>query len=117
MERQSAHEPDKSGMVALLEGENAILREHSDFYRHQIEVKDTQPSRSATIEKTETSRGSEASDVVAIGRFATSPDLASVRPMPIKPPASSYVWGHGRPSTASVWTTRSRLPAGAPEIR
>ncbi len=55
----------------------------------------SRPSRSATIDRTETSRGSEAPDVVAIGRFATSPDLASVRPMPITPPASPYVWGHG----------------------
>ena len=41
-ERQSAPEPDKSGMVALLERENTTLREQSEFYRHQIEVKDTQ---------------------------------------------------------------------------
>ena len=33
---------------------------------------------------------------------SASPDLASVRPMPIKPPASSYVWGHGgRPQPPS----------------
>jgi hypothetical protein len=42
MERQSTSERDKSGMVALLERENATLREQSDFFRHQIEVKDTQ---------------------------------------------------------------------------
>lgn len=42
LERQSAPEPDKSGMVALLERENTTLREQSEFYRHQIEVKDTQ---------------------------------------------------------------------------
>jgi hypothetical protein len=29
-------------MVALLERENASLRDQSEFYRHQIEVKDTQ---------------------------------------------------------------------------
>jgi hypothetical protein len=41
-ERQSAPEPDVSGMVAVLERENASLREQGDFFRHQIEVKDTQ---------------------------------------------------------------------------
>ncbi len=41
-ERQSAPEPDKSGMVALLERENTTLREQSEFYRRQIVVKDTQ---------------------------------------------------------------------------
>ena len=41
-ERQSAPEPDRSGMVALLERENAGLREQGEFFRHQIEVKDTQ---------------------------------------------------------------------------
>jgi hypothetical protein len=41
-ERQSAPEPDTSGMVALLERENAGLREQGEFFRHQIEVKDTQ---------------------------------------------------------------------------
>ena len=41
-ERQSAPEPDRSGMVALLERENTTLREQGEFFRHQIEVKDTQ---------------------------------------------------------------------------
>ena len=41
-ERQSALEPDTSGIVALLERENAGLREQSEFFRRQIEVKDTQ---------------------------------------------------------------------------
>ena len=41
-ERPSALEPDTSGMVALLERENAGLREQGEFFRHQIEVKDTQ---------------------------------------------------------------------------
>jgi hypothetical protein len=41
-ERQSAPEADKSGMVAVLERENANLREQGEFFRHQIEVKDTQ---------------------------------------------------------------------------
>jgi hypothetical protein len=41
-ERQSAPEPDTSGMVAVLERENANLREQGEFFRHQIEVKDTQ---------------------------------------------------------------------------
>jgi hypothetical protein len=41
-ERQSALEPDTSGIVALLERENAGLREQGEFFRHQIEVKDTQ---------------------------------------------------------------------------
>jgi len=41
-ERQSAPEPDTSGMVAVLERENALLREQKDFYRNQVEVKDTQ---------------------------------------------------------------------------
>jgi hypothetical protein len=41
-ERQSAPEPDTSGVVALLERENTSLREQGDFFRHQIEVKDTQ---------------------------------------------------------------------------
>ena len=41
-ERQSAPEPDRSGMVAVLERENANLREQGEFFRHQIEVKDTQ---------------------------------------------------------------------------
>jgi hypothetical protein len=41
-ERQSAPEPDTSGMVALLERENTTLREQGAFFRHQIEVKDTQ---------------------------------------------------------------------------
>ena len=40
------------------------------------------PSRSATIDRTETSRGSEAPDVAAIGS-AACPDLASGRPMPM----------------------------------
>ena len=40
--RQSAPEPDTSGLVAVLERENASLREQGDFFRHQIEVKDTQ---------------------------------------------------------------------------
>ena len=31
-----------SGMVAVLERENALLREQKDFYRNQVEVKDTQ---------------------------------------------------------------------------
>ena len=47
------------------------------------------PSRSTTIGRTETLRGSEAPDVAAIGRFAVCPALASVRPMPITPPVSS----------------------------
>jgi hypothetical protein len=42
LERPSAPEPDTSGMVALLERENAGLREQGEFFRHQIEVKDTQ---------------------------------------------------------------------------
>ncbi len=41
-ERQSASEPDTSGLVAVLERENALLREQKDFYRNQVEVKDTQ---------------------------------------------------------------------------
>jgi hypothetical protein len=41
-ERQSAPEPDTSGLVAVLERENAGLREQGEFFRHQIEVKDTQ---------------------------------------------------------------------------
>ena len=41
-ERPRAPEPDTSGMVALLERENTGLREQSEFFRHQIEVKDTQ---------------------------------------------------------------------------
>ena len=40
--RQSATEPDMSGMVAVLERENLLLREQKDFYRHQVDVKDTQ---------------------------------------------------------------------------
>ena len=31
-----------SGMVAVLERENALLREQKDFFRNQVEVKDTQ---------------------------------------------------------------------------
>ncbi|MGD0762468.1 MAG: hypothetical protein ABR929_04615 [Roseiarcus sp.] len=31
-----------SGLVAVLERENANLREQGEFFRHQIEVKDTQ---------------------------------------------------------------------------
>ena len=31
-----------SGMVAVLERENVLLREQKDFYRNQVEVKDTQ---------------------------------------------------------------------------
>jgi hypothetical protein len=42
VERQSAPEPDTSGLVAVLERENAGLREQGEFFRHQIEVKDTQ---------------------------------------------------------------------------
>ncbi len=41
-ERQSAPEPDTSGLVAVLERENTSLREQGEFLRHQIEVKDTQ---------------------------------------------------------------------------
>ena len=41
-ERQSASEPDTSGIVALLERENSTLREQSEFFRDQIKVKDTQ---------------------------------------------------------------------------
>jgi hypothetical protein len=41
-ERHSASEPDVSGMVAVLERENSLLREQKDFYRNQVEVKDTQ---------------------------------------------------------------------------
>ena len=41
-ERHSASEPDMSGKVALLESENVLLREQKDFYRNQVEVKDTQ---------------------------------------------------------------------------
>ena len=42
VERQSAPEPDTSGLVAVLERENTSLREQGEFFRHQIEVKDTQ---------------------------------------------------------------------------
>ena len=41
-ERQSATEADVSGVVAVLERENSLLREQKDFYRNQVEVKDTQ---------------------------------------------------------------------------
>jgi hypothetical protein len=41
-ERPSASEPDRSGLVAVLERENASLREQGEFFRRQIEVKDTQ---------------------------------------------------------------------------
>jgi hypothetical protein len=41
-ERHSAPEPDTSGIVAVLERENSLLREQKDFYRNQVEVKDTQ---------------------------------------------------------------------------
>jgi hypothetical protein len=41
-ERHGASEPDVSGIVAVLERENALLREQKDFYRNQVEVKDTQ---------------------------------------------------------------------------
>ena len=41
-ERQGASEPDRTGLVAVLERENANLREQGEFFRHQIEVKDTQ---------------------------------------------------------------------------
>jgi hypothetical protein len=41
-EPQSAPEPDKSGLLTVLERENAGLREQNEFFRHQIEVKDTQ---------------------------------------------------------------------------
>jgi hypothetical protein len=40
--RQTAPESDMSGLVVVLERENANLREQSEFFRHQIEVKDTQ---------------------------------------------------------------------------
>ena len=40
--RPSATEPGTSGSVAVLERENASLREQGEFFRHQIEVKDTQ---------------------------------------------------------------------------
>ncbi len=40
--RQIASEPDTSGLVAVLERENELLREQKDFYRNQVEVKDTQ---------------------------------------------------------------------------
>ncbi len=41
-ERPSATETDTSGLVAVLERENAGLREQGEFFRHQIDVKDTQ---------------------------------------------------------------------------
>jgi len=41
-ERPSATEPDTSGVVAVLERENTTLREQGEFFRRQIEVKDTQ---------------------------------------------------------------------------
>jgi hypothetical protein len=41
-ERHTSTQPDTSGVVALLERENESLREQGDFFRHQIEVKDTQ---------------------------------------------------------------------------
>ncbi|MDR3572033.1 MAG: hypothetical protein P4L81_07695 [Candidatus Pacebacteria bacterium] len=41
-ERQTTPEPDVSGLVAVLERENVSLREQGEFFRHQIEVKDTQ---------------------------------------------------------------------------
>ncbi|MFZ1964354.1 MAG: hypothetical protein WAU78_12975 [Roseiarcus sp.] len=41
-ERQSAPEPDTSGLVALLERENVGLREQNEFLRRQVDVKDTQ---------------------------------------------------------------------------
>ena len=41
-EQHSASEPDMSGVVAVLERENSLLREQKDFYRNQVEVKDTQ---------------------------------------------------------------------------
>jgi len=41
-QRHSATESDMSGKVALLESENILLREQKDFYRNQVEVKDTQ---------------------------------------------------------------------------
>jgi len=40
--RQSAPEPDTSGLVAVLERENVGLREQNEFLRHQVDVKDTQ---------------------------------------------------------------------------
>ncbi len=41
-ERQSAPEPDTSGLVAVLERENVGLREQNEFLRRQVDVKDTQ---------------------------------------------------------------------------
>jgi hypothetical protein len=41
-ERQSAPEPDTSGLVAVLERENIGLREQNEFLRRQVDVKDTQ---------------------------------------------------------------------------
>ena len=41
-QRPTATVPDMSGMVARLESENFLLREQKDFYRNQVEVKDTQ---------------------------------------------------------------------------
>ncbi len=41
-ERPSAPEPDKSGLVAVLERENVGLREQNEFLRRQVDVKDTQ---------------------------------------------------------------------------
>jgi hypothetical protein len=42
VERQSATEPDTSGLVAVLERENVGLREQNEFLRRQVDVKDTQ---------------------------------------------------------------------------
>jgi hypothetical protein len=41
-ERQSAPEPDMSGVVAVLERENIVLRQQNEFLYRQVDVKDTQ---------------------------------------------------------------------------
>ena len=41
-ERQSAPEPDMSGVVAVLERENTALRQQNEFLYRQVDVKDTQ---------------------------------------------------------------------------
>jgi hypothetical protein len=41
-ERQSAPEPDVSGVVAVLERENTVLRQQNEFLYRQVDVKDTQ---------------------------------------------------------------------------
>ncbi len=116
-ERQSATEPDTSGLVAVLERENASLREQGEFFRRQIDVKDTEIAALLERDKETNYLVSGLQTMLAplLGRGANAEDLGATdrsvrRRTAYDRPRPAFAVAHsadepGKSPVTSTWAT------------